>query len=107
MKIATTAVLSPQAQAWHDVLAAEYGITDAHGSLLLMTACEAFDRLRSCQGQISLDGEQIIDRFGQFKAHPLLAAERDARAQMLACLKALQLDVEPLEGHPGRPPGGV
>ncbi len=45
-----------------------------------------------------------IDRFVQRKPHPLLAAERDARAQMLAALKALNLDLEPLKDR-GRPPG--
>ena len=42
----------------------------------------------------------------QPRAHPLLAVERDSRAQMLAAMKALNLDLEPPRDGPGRP-GGV
>jgi hypothetical protein len=41
----------------------------------------------------------------QPRAHPLLGVERDARAAMVAALKALNLDLEPLRDGPGRPPG--
>jgi len=99
--------LSPEAQAWHDKLAAEFSIEDAGGCLLLMTACESFDRLKMCQAQIAKDGQQVADRFGQLKAHPLLAVERDARGQMMSALKALSLDLEPLGDRPGRPPMGA
>jgi glutathione S-transferase len=47
----------------------------------------------------------MADRFGQPKPHPLLATERDARAQFLAALKALNLDLEPLRDRVGRPGG--
>ena len=99
--------LSPEAQAWHDQLASEFSIDDAGGRLLLITACESFDRLKQCQSQIAIDGQQVADRFGTMRAHPLLSAERDARSQMLACLKALSLDLEPLGDRPGRPPMGA
>lgn len=62
--------------------------------LLIQTALEAFDRLRECQAAIKRDGQMIFDRFDQRRAHPLLPAERDARAQMLQALKALNLDIE-------------
>ena len=45
------------------------------------------------------------DRYGQLKAHPAVNIERDARAAMLAALKAMNLDVEPLRDRPGRPGG--
>jgi hypothetical protein len=35
----------------------------------------------------------------------LLPVERDSRAQWLAALKALNLDLEPLHDKPGRPGG--
>ena len=101
-----TAKLSPEAQAWFDRLQAEYGISDAAGLLLLQTAMEAFDRLAECQASIALHGASCPDRFGQLKPHPLLGPERDSRAQMLAALKALNLDLEPLRDGPGRPSGG-
>lgn len=67
---------------------------------------EAFDRMRGCQKIIEKDGAKLVDRFDQVKSHPLLAIERDSRAAMLAALKALNLDLEPLRDKPGRP-GGI
>ncbi len=84
---------------------AEYAISDPGGRLLLATGLEAFDRMREAQKAIKADGATVQDRFGQPKAHPLLTVERDSRAQMLMCLKALNLDLEPLRDGPGRPGG--
>jgi P27 family predicted phage terminase small subunit len=89
---------------WLD-LVSEYAIADAGGLQILLSALEAFDRMRSAQKQIKTDGETYRDRFGQIRAHPLLPVERDARAQYLAGLRALNLDVEPLRDRPGRPGG--
>lgn len=88
------ATLSAEARGWWRHLVTEYGIQDKAGLLLIQTALEAFDRLRECQTAIKHDGQMILDRFGQRRAHPLLPAERDARAQMLQALKALNLDIE-------------
>jgi P27 family predicted phage terminase small subunit len=89
---------------WKD-LQVEYGIEDPGGLLILKTGLEALDRLREAQTVIAKEGSQVQDRFGQWKAHPLLTVERDARAAMLAALKALNLDLLPLRDGPGRPPG--
>jgi len=97
--------LSTDAQDWWQRLTDEYDITDNAGLLLLQTALEAFDRMKAAAKRITKDGEAIEDRFGQVKPHPLLPAERDARSQMLAALKQLNLDVEPLRDGPGRPGG--
>lgn len=97
--------LSTQSKTLWKRLASEYSIEDDAGLLLLQTAMEARDRMRGAQEAIERDGMTIMDRFGQRKAHPLLPAERDARAQMLAALRALNLDVEPLHDRPGRPAG--
>ena len=95
--------LSTEARSWWRRLATEYGIQDEAGQLLLQTALEAFDRLRSAQRTIKQDGPTVTDRWGQIKPHPLLAAERDARSGMLQSLRALNLDLEPLKdiGRPG------
>ncbi len=82
-----------------------YSIDDAAGLRILETACEAFDRMREAQSTIQRDGMTVTDRWGQIKAHPLCSVERDSRAQFLAALKALNLDIEPLQNGPGRPPG--
>lgn len=96
--------LTPEAADWWHKLTADYGIDDQAGLLLLQTAMESFDRMRQCQAAITKDGPTVADRFGQLKAHPLATVERDSRNQMMAALKALNLDLEPLKDAPGRPP---
>lgn len=97
--------LSKEAQKWFRKLCDEYAIDDEAGLLILQTSLEAFDRMRRAQVEISERGEVFSDRFGQIKANPAVAMERDARSQMLAALKQLNLDLEPLRDGPGRPPG--
>ena len=106
MKIRCPDGLSKEAAAWWRKLQEEYGVTDSAGLLLLQSALEAFDRMRACQTAIEAEGQTVQDRFGQAKPHPLLTAERDSRAQMLAALKALHFDLEPLKPT-GRPPGRI
>ncbi|MBA2883084.1 P27 family predicted phage terminase small subunit [Desulfosalsimonas propionicica] len=98
--------LSKEAQTWKERLEAEYDLSDSGAQVLLLTMCEAFDRLRKCQVAIKKDGQVVKDRFDQDKPHPLLSVERDARAQLMQALKQLNLDLEvtPHPG-PGRPPG--
>jgi len=60
---------------------------------LLRTALEAHMRGRRCRQAIDKDGETLPDRFGQVKPHPLLPAERDARAGFLSAMKILGLDL--------------
>jgi P27 family predicted phage terminase small subunit len=98
--------LSAESRKQYSAIASEYNIADDVGLLVLQTAFEAFDRMRLAQAQVKEDGATTTDRFGQTKAHPLLTVERDARAQFLAALKALHLDVEPLHDKAGRPNGG-
>lgn len=97
--------LTDEGRQWWRRIVKEYGIDDDAGLLLLQTGLEAFCRMRECQAVISTDGAVIKDRFDQPKPHPLLSVERDSRAQMLAALKQLNLDLEPLRDGPGRPAG--
>ena len=97
--------LSREAARWWRKLIAEYAIEDQAGYLMLQTSLEAFDRMREAQRVLKEDGLVMVDRFGQKKSHPLTAVERDSRAQMLAAVKALNLDVKPLQDSPGRPRG--
>lgn len=97
--------LSKEAKAQWKRLLDEYGIEDEAGFLILQTGLEAFDRMRQAQAVIAKEGLTVKDRFDQAKAHPLTTVERDARAAMLAALKALNLDLEPLQDRPGRPVG--
>lgn len=97
--------LSKEAKSLWSRLLKEYEIQDEAGLLILQTAMESFDRMRESQAIIKTEGMQVTDRFDQKKAHPLTTVERDSRAAMLAALKALNLDLEPLQDRPGRPAG--
>ena len=99
--------LSREAKKWWREIQAEFSIEDQAGLLLLQTAMEALDRLREAQRVIKEEGPVVLDRFEQQKPHPLLTTERDSRSAMLASLKALNLDLEPLRDVPGRPSGGL
>jgi P27 family predicted phage terminase small subunit len=99
--------LSQEARRYWRKIVDEFQIEDETGMIILATALEAFDRMRSAQEQIRKDGMTSVDRFNQVKAHPLLTVERDARAQFLAGLRQMNLDLEPLADRPGRPPGGA
>jgi len=83
----------------------EYGITDSGGEALLRTFASAFSLEISCMEKIDKEGLTFKDRFEQIKPHPLLPALASARAQKLASLKALSLDLEPLQTGLGRPKG--
>ena len=77
---------------WRDITA-EFSFDDPASLALLRSALEAHMRARRCRVVIDRDGETVKDRFFQVRAHPLLAAERDARAAFLASMRALNLDV--------------
>lgn len=92
--------LSAEARRWWRAIMDDYEIDDPGGLLLLQTAMEAFDRMRSAQRAVEVEGATQEDRFGQLKPHPMLTTERDARSQMILALKGLNLDLEPLRDKP-------
>ena len=83
----------------------EYDFEDEGGIQLLKIYCEAYDRAQACRLQIKKEGMQVRDRFLHMKAHPLLTAEKESRAIMLATLRQMNLDVIPLNENVGRPRG--
>lgn len=97
--------LSKESKSLWQRLLKEYDITDEAGLLILQTGLEAFDRMRDAQEIIKAEGMQVLDRFDQKKAHPLTTVERDSRSAFMAALKALNLDLEPLNDRPGRQSG--
>jgi phage terminase small subunit len=96
--------LSPAAKTWWTKLTNEYGIDDQAGLLILETAMRSMDRMAMASALVDQYGAVTVDKFGQLKANPACAVERDSRAAMMAALKSLNLDLEPL-GKPGRQPG--
>jgi len=103
MKFAAKTRLAARREA--NRLVREFDITDPGGEALLRTFASAFSLEIDCQQQIEKDGLTFKDRFEQIKSHPLLTILNNARAQKMAALKALNLDVEPLQAAPGRPAG--
>ena len=99
--------LSAAAKTWWATLTCDYTI-EGHDSagLLLETALRAFDRMTQAQALIVEHGLVTLDGNGQLRPNPACVIERDCRAAMLAALKALNLDLEPLHTRPGRPGKG-
>ena len=89
---------------WREIIT-EYAIDDIAGLKILRVALEAFDRAQAARETIDREGMTVLDKFNQTKSHPLLLIERDSRAAFLSGLKALNLDIEPLNPGPGRPSG--
>jgi P27 family predicted phage terminase small subunit len=71
----------------------DYNLSADVASAVLTTALEAHQRARECREAVFRDGMTVVGRDGQTKVHPLLAVERDARAQWLAGVKALGLEL--------------
>ena len=66
---------------------------DDEGSLeLLQSALEARMRSRRCRQSIDKEGEVWRDARGNLRPHPLLNAERSARASFIGCMRLLRLD---------------
>lgn len=95
--------LSAEAQRWWAKITGEWELEEP-ALLILESALEAFDRMRQAQAILQEEGIVVTDRFGQPKQHPATLVERDAKATLLRCLKSLNLDIEPLQDGPGRPP---
>lgn len=100
----TKGKLSREAVKWWNRIVEEWDL-DPGALLILENALECFDRMRQAQAIIARDGITTTDRFGQVKQHPATLVERDAKAGLLRALRALNLDIEPLNAGPGRPPG--
>ena len=84
--------LSKEATRWRNRIKREYAIIDRPGLLLLQAAAEAFDEMRAAQHEMA--GNPIFtDRFGQPQEHPAAKIIRASRAQMIAALKALNLEI--------------
>jgi hypothetical protein len=70
-----------------------YGVADPAGLAILEQAARALDRVEECRAAIAKDGVTVRDRWDQVKPHPLLAAERDARAAVLAAIRQLGAEI--------------
>ena len=59
---------------------------------LIIRAAEALDKAETARRRLARDGIIVPDRFGQIKAHPACALERDSRAAFCRICAQLGLD---------------
>jgi phage terminase small subunit len=101
-KDSTPPHLRPETAEWWAEVNREFDLEHHHRRLLRL-ACEAWDRGQEAREAIAEHGSVYVDRFGQPRARPEVAIERDSRISFARMLRELALDVEgPTEG--GRPP---
>lgn len=94
--------LRPETASWWQAVVDEYEL-EPHHHRLLRLACEAWDSGQSARESIALHSAVYVDRFGQPRARPEVAIERDARIAFARLMRELALDVEgPADS--GRPP---
>jgi P27 family predicted phage terminase small subunit len=70
-------------------------ILESHHLAILTKALEALDRADQARAEIGTGPLMVESRLGEMKSHPLLAVEREARAQFGTLLKQLGLDLTP------------
>jgi P27 family predicted phage terminase small subunit len=92
--------LSRAAKAWCRAVVSRY-LLEPHHLELLTAACEAWDRMNEARGYIEREGLIVHDRFGNPRAHPAVAIERDARVGFARLLRELALaDEAPDDSRP-------
>lgn len=69
-------------------------VLEPHHLAILTKALEALDRADQARSEIAAGPLMVQSRLGEPKAHPLLAVERDARAQFGSLMKQLGLDID-------------
>ncbi len=93
--------LSKAGKAWWRSTVRDYDLAEHHFRLLT-AALEAWDTMNAARAMVSADGMVVLDRFGQAKAHPAVAIERDSRIAFARLIRELDLDGEPVPDP--RPP---
>ncbi len=83
--------LNPRAKKLWRAVTADYPLGPDHLELLLRLA-EAVSRLDAMRATLDAEGLTSPDRFGQARAHPLVVAEIQTRAQVARMLDQLGLD---------------
>jgi len=96
---------APTRRWWSEVV--EEYVLEPHHLRLLTLAAEAWDRGEEARKILAKEGLTFTDRFGQPKARPEVAIERDSRIAFARMLRELALDLEePDESRPPRLHGG-
>jgi phage terminase small subunit len=85
--------LRPDTAAWWQSVTADFAL-EPHHIRLLRLACEAWDAGQAAREAIAQHGAVYVDRFGQPRARPEVAIERDARVAFARLMRDLALDVD-------------
>jgi len=83
--------LSLATRKWWRLIVEEYEL-GSHHLKVLQAACEAWDRQQEARQRLAEDGAYLPDRFGQLRAHPAVAVERDSRIAFIRAVRELALD---------------
>ncbi|WP_348645712.1 P27 family phage terminase small subunit [Nitratireductor aquibiodomus] len=83
--------LRPATRRWFAAVLEEFDLEDHHIRLLTLAA-EAWDRCQAAREYIDRNGMTFTDRFGQPKARPEVAIERDSRIGFARLIRELALD---------------
>jgi len=94
--------LRPATASWWASVAHDFPL-EPHHLRLLTLACEAWDRGQEAREAIGERGATYVDRFGQPRARPEVAIERDSRISFARLVRELALTPEGV-GVSGRPP---
>ena len=95
--------LHPETRRWFKQVAENFELEPHHLHLLTL-ACEARDRAEAARDTLARLGVTYQDRFGQPRARPEVAIERDSRIGFSRLLRELGLDGAADPGE-SRPPG--
>jgi|tagenome__1003787_1003787.scaffolds.fasta_scaffold20536921_2 P27 family predicted phage terminase small subunit len=85
--------LAPEEQKLYDRIASDYDIRSNSAAVILEIACQNHARARNCRDVLKKEGLTVAGPNG-VKAHPLLATERQAQAQMITALRRLGVTLD-------------
>lgn len=88
-------------QTWVKSVLSDYDLEEHHFKLLI-AAAESWDRLCAAREIVDAEGMTFTDRFGQPKARPEVAIERDSKVVLARLLRELALDAPASDSRPPR-----
>ena len=92
-------------KAWFRSVVKDWQLEQHHIRLLTL-GCEAWDQCQQAREVLAAEGLTFSDRFGQPRARPEVAIERDSRLAFARLVRELCLDdVDPPESRPPRAGG--
>ena len=92
-----TANLSKEATGLFNELQEKHYITDHPRLMLLRIACESWEIITTAKKVLDKEGYTITGSHG-LKPHPQITNSKDAKNQLMASLKALDLETGAFEG---------